>query len=186
MYNKKQAVFHQGDVLEAVTRPRWDSISNKHFDGKLGIWPFTIIETAKRNSRNSSAGTLVNQYCLMLMPHVLPAIKTKWPGNLSNTRSKIQQDNARPRIEPSDKEILHETFEMGLKVNLVFQPPNSPDHNVLGLGFFNKIQSIKHQYEPKNMEELVETFGTYFNQLHWTTINNNFLTLQKLVECIIL
>ena len=32
--------------LAAVARRRWDIITNKHFDGKLGIWPFTIIETA--------------------------------------------------------------------------------------------------------------------------------------------
>ena len=137
--------------LAAVARPRWDSTNNKHFDGKLGIWPFTIIETAKRNSRNCAAGTPVmksmdsitaDQYCLMLMSHVLPAIKTKWPGNLSDTTIKIQQDNARPHIEPSDKEFLRKTFEMGLKVDLVFQPPNSPDLNALDLGFFNTIQNI--------------------------------------------
>ena len=36
------------------------------------------------------------------------------------------------------------------------------------------------------MEELVETVGTSFDRLHWTKINNNFLTLQKVMECIIL
>ena len=36
------------------------------------------------------------------------------------------------------------------------------------------------------MEELVETVGTCFDRLYWTKINNNFLTLQKVMECIIL
>ena len=36
------------------------------------------------------------------------------------------------------------------------------------------------------MEELVETVGTCFDRLHWMKINNNFLTLQKVMECIIL
>ena len=94
-----------------------------------------------------------DQYCDTLIDHVLPAIKTKWPGNLSDTRIKIQQDSARPHIAPSDKEFLHKTFEMRLNVDLVFQPPNSPDLNVLDLGFFNTIQSIQYQYEPKIMEE---------------------------------
>ena len=113
--------------LAAVVRPRWDSINNKYFDGKLGIWPLTIIETTKRKCRNCTAWMLVmksmdsitaDQYCDTLMYHVVPAIKTKWPGNLSDTRIKIQQDNARPHIEPSDEEFLCKTFEMGLKVDL--------------------------------------------------------------------
>ena len=36
------------------------------------------------------------------------------------------------------------------------------------------------------MEKLVETVGTCFNRLHWTKMNNNFLTLQKVMEYIIL
>ena len=56
-----------------------------------------------------------DQYCNMLMSHVLPTIKTKWPGNLSETTIKIQQDNARPYIEPSDKEFLCKTFENGIE-----------------------------------------------------------------------
>ena len=68
---------------------------------------------------------------------------------------------------------------MGLKVNLVLQPPNSPDINVLDLDFFNTIQSIHHQYEPKNMEELVETAGAYFDWLHWTKINKKLPDIAK-------
>ena len=45
--------------------------------------------------------------------------------------------------------FLRKTFETGLKVDLVFQPPNSPDLNVLDVSFFKTIQSIQHQYEPK-------------------------------------
>ena len=90
-------------LLASVAHPRWDSINNKHFNGKLGIWYFTIIEIAKRNSRNSAAGTSVmksmdsitaDQYYLTLMSHVLQAIKIKWPGDLSDTAIEIQQDNA--------------------------------------------------------------------------------------------
>ena len=36
------------------------------------------------------------------------------------------------------------------------------------------------------MEEMVERVGTCFIRLHWMKINNNFPTLQKVVECIIL
>ena len=94
-------------LLAAVARPRWDNNTNEYFDGKLCISLFTINKTAKRNSRNHTAGTPVmksmdsitaDQYRNLLMYHVLPVIKTKWPGNLSDTRIKIQQDNTRPQI----------------------------------------------------------------------------------------
>ena len=71
-----------------------------------------------------------DQYLSMLMYHVLPEIKTKWSGNLSSTRIKIQQDNARPHIESSDQEFLCTKFKMCLKVDLVFLSPNSQDLTV--------------------------------------------------------
>ena len=36
------------------------------------------------------------------------------------------------------------------------------------------------------MEELVKMVRNCFDWLHWTKINNNFLTWQKVMECIIL
>ena len=73
---------------------------------------------------------------------------------------------------------------MGSKVVLVF--PNSPDLNVLDLGFLNTIQCIQHQYEPKNMEKLVEMIEICFNRRHWTKMNNNLLKLHRVIKCIIL
>ena len=62
----------------------------------------------------------VDEYHDTLMSQVLPAIIIKWPGNLSDTTIKIQQENTRPHIEPSENEFLCNTFELGLKVDLVF------------------------------------------------------------------
>ena len=44
-------------ILAAMVYHRYDRATSKHFNGKLGIRPFIIIETAKRNSRNHAAGT---------------------------------------------------------------------------------------------------------------------------------
>ena len=105
----------------------------------MALYNFGI---AKINSINRTTGTPVmksmdsittNKYHNELIYHVLPAIKIKWPGNLSNTRIKIQQDNAGPHIGSSYQEILHVVIEMGLQVDLVSQPSNSPDLNVLVL-----------------------------------------------------
>eukprot|EP00903_Cladosiphon_okamuranus_P013263 g12367.t1 len=45
--------------LAAVARPRYDSGRNRQFDGKIGIYPFTVQRAAQRNSRNRAAGTMV-------------------------------------------------------------------------------------------------------------------------------
>jgi hypothetical protein len=47
--------------LAAVAGPRFDTTgnSNSHFDGKLGIFPFTTMVPAQCSSHNWPAGTMV-------------------------------------------------------------------------------------------------------------------------------
>ena len=149
--------------LGAVARPRWDHHKNRMFDGKLGIWPFTEVVEAQRTSANRPAGTLITKaltsvttdvYRKWLIEWLLPAIKEKFPP--SNRVIKIQQDNARPHIQPQDSMFLQAAQRLGLNVELVCQPPNSPDLNVLDLGYFNSIQSLQEEEAPKDIDELVE------------------------------
>ena len=37
-------------ILAAVACPRWNTATNIQFDEKIGIWPFTIMETAKKET----------------------------------------------------------------------------------------------------------------------------------------
>jgi hypothetical protein len=53
--------------LAAVARPRYDCYGTVIFDGKLGIWPFTYEEAAKRKSKNRDAGTMVKSLNLFLL-----------------------------------------------------------------------------------------------------------------------
>ena len=64
---------------------------------------------------------------------VLPAIKIKWPFNSTQERIKMQQDNVRPHMEPTDCKSLQATSKLNLNIELVFQPPKSPDLIVLHL-----------------------------------------------------
>ena len=50
--------------LAGVARPRYAADGTMTFDGKLGIWPFTYKEAAKRKSKNRDAGTMV--MCLLI------------------------------------------------------------------------------------------------------------------------
>ena len=62
------------------------------------------------------------------------------------------------------------------------QPPNSPDFNILDLGFFNVIQSLQHQEAPTSIDELVSCVEQAFNKLSRETLDNTFLSYQNSLE----
>lgn len=45
------------------------------------------------------------------------------------------------------------------------QPPNSPDLNVLDLGFFSSIQALQHRESPNSIDELVTAVISLFKNL---------------------
>ncbi|KAK9697940.1 hypothetical protein RND81_08G071200 [Saponaria officinalis] len=136
--------------MEAVARPRYDKDGVVLFDGKIGIFPFIYEAEALRSSKNREKGTLevkpiesitkeIIKQCLI--EKVIPAIKAKWPLDASR-RIYIQKDNAKPHISPQDLDFLNVVKSDGFDIDLVCQPPNSPDLNILDLGFFRSIQTL--------------------------------------------
>lgn len=181
--------------LAAVARPRWDTCRNRRFDGKLGIWLFTTIENARKSSRNRPAGTAVTkvmtsvtnvQYRNFHIEKLLPVIKEKWPRTLTNPVIKIQQDAARPHTTPTDAEFCRVAEKLDLNIQIINQPPNSPNLNVLDLGYFNTIQSLQHKAAPKYIDELITAVKDSFENLYHSKLNDNFLTLQKVMELCLL
>lgn len=175
--------------LAAVARPRLDPVKNEFFDGKIGIWPFIKYEPAKRNSKNRCAGTEVaspvvvdkNEYRQMLINKVLPAIKSKWPCNRVERRRTIflQQDNAKPHITPSDPVFVEKAISGEFDIRLTCQPPNSPDMNILDLGYFRAIQSAYYSENPNNIEDIIQFVKQSFDNMPPNTLNKVFLTLQN-------
>ena len=47
--------------LSVVARPRYDDQNIETWDGKIGIYPFTLKEPAKRKSPNRPRGTLITK-----------------------------------------------------------------------------------------------------------------------------
>lgn len=176
--------------LAAVARPRWDPHRKTYFDGKLGIWPFVIKEPAKRSSRNRPKGTPVTKsinvdkqvFRDMLLTNVLPAIRQQWPRSSSTKPIYLQQDNAKPHISPSDPQFVAAASSDGFDIRLRCQPSNSPDMNVLDLGFFNAIQALQHQTGANSIDQLIAAVESSFNELSHETLNKVFLTLQTCLE----
>ncbi|KAL3519084.1 hypothetical protein ACH5RR_021673 [Cinchona calisaya] len=171
----------------AVARPRYDGSSNEEFFGKIGIFPFIYNKPAKRRSKNREVGTLqikpitsVTKKVIrvFLINNLLPAIQAKRPKSDTRKQIFIQQDNVKPHIHANDVEFLEAASKDGFGIQLSFQPPNSPDLNVLELGFFRAIQSLQHQEAPKNIDELVTAIEKSFDEFPVEKLNHVFLTLQ--------
>ena len=79
----------------------------------------------------------------MHITNVQPTIRAKWPQGLSK-HIYIQQDNAKPHIAHNDREFLEEAIKHGFYIQLVQQPPNSPNMSVLDLGFFRSIRALQY------------------------------------------
>jgi hypothetical protein len=173
-------------VLAVVARPRFDTDGNCTFDGKIGCFPFVKYEPAKRSSANRPAGTIemkpidpVKKEVIrdFMIEKVLPAIRAKWPPEDAHKPIFIQQDNARPHLAPNDKIFCEAAKQHGFDMRLVCQPANSPDFNVLDLGFFNSIQSIQYKTTSKTTEELVAAVDQAFEGYSVHQANRIFLTL---------
>ncbi|XP_057443966.1 uncharacterized protein LOC130736137 [Lotus japonicus] len=174
--------------LAAIARPRFDSQGNEVFSGKIGIFPFVTQEPAKRTSSNRVAGTLEtkamtsitrNVIRSFLIDQVLPAIKEKWPIEDAKNPIFIQQDNARTHISHDDDEFVKAATQDGFDIRLMCQPANSPDLNVLDLGFFIAIQSLQHKEAPKNIDQLVSAVLKSFEDFSIIKSNFIFVTLQS-------
>ncbi|XP_021766247.1 uncharacterized protein LOC110730735 [Chenopodium quinoa] len=140
--------------MAVIRKPLYDRNGALLHDGKYGVFPFIVKERAKKSSKNRPAGTLVTKALQnvnrevireMLLTKVIPAIIFKWPESLAKNVT-IQWDNARPHEIPKDEEFIAAATTNGFIIQLVLQPAQSPDLNVLDLGLFRSLShySINH------------------------------------------
>jgi len=175
-------------VLTAVARPRFDSAGNCTFSGKIGTWSFTTVEPAKRSSVNRPAGTMVTKVLPSvtkdvsrdyIVNKVLPAIKEKWPAEEHGTPVFIQQDNAKTHIAVNDPIFCAAASADGFDIRLMCQPPNSPDLNILDLGFFCSLQADFQKSSPNNVADIVAKVEKAFDDYKVNISNRIFLTHQS-------
>jgi hypothetical protein len=174
--------------MAAVARPKYDTQSSTWFSGLIEIWGFTKLEAAKRSSKNREKGTLETkpiasidnkEHGKMMIENVIPAIKSKWPAAGKNNPIYIQMDNARPHTKAVDKRIEEEGKKGGWNILIKRQPANSPDLNILDLGFLNSIQAIQEKKIMKNIDDLVVAVREAYWEGHINTLDNVWLSLQQ-------
>ena len=99
--------------------------------------------------------------------------------------SYIQQDGAKSHICEDDKEFNDTLAEQDINAELYTQVANSPDVNLLNLGFFQAIQSFNNVVL-KNEEELIHGVSAAYDNYPQGKLNHTWLTLQSVVNQIIL
>ena len=165
----KHCVKHKSHItkvmfLYAAARPRFNTSLNAWWDGKLGIWPIGDWEPAQRKLKNRPKGMPVwknkivtkEVYRDLLITKLIPAIMERWPVSDRNSRKIfIQQDGAKNHIHEDDKLFNAALEENRVNTELYTQSANSPDVNLLDLGFFRAIQSF-NDASLRNEEELIK------------------------------
>ena len=154
----------------AMARPQ------KDFDGKIGCWAVTEGVLAKIDSKNRKKGT-VTQTETMLDSAKYHEIVTKKDGLLDAVKAKmpwlegkivmIQHDGAGPHAGKGNEELLRRAgMEGGWNIRFVTQPAQSPDTNIMDLGFFNSLKKrIASSYAlAESVQELMAAvMGAYEN-----------------------
>ena len=97
----------------------------------------------------------------------------------------IQQDGAKNHICEDDEEFNNALTEQEIAAKLYTQMPNSPDVNLLDLGFFRAIQSF-NDASPKNEAELIQSVQDAYKNYPRHKLNWMWLTLQSCFNQIIL
>ena len=92
-----------------------------------------------------------------LISKVILAIHRVWPREDAGKTIWIQQDNARTHVAPNDPVFLEAVALTGLDIRIMNQPPNSPDMNVLDLGFFASLQTKTYLKNARTIDDIVQT-----------------------------
>jgi hypothetical protein len=180
--------------MAVVARPRFDTERQVFFDGTIGLFPFVSVQPAVRNSKIRPKGTPVTKpvnansdvYVKMMKEKVLPAIRRlfprKWEGKTFDLIV-IQEDNAKAHSWPNEAEKNNELTEDGFATQIIKQPLQSPDFNVLDLGLLRSIQALQQEQMMTYIEDVIAATQTAFEDVGSEQSNCIFLTLQQCMTC---
>ncbi|KAG2813444.1 hypothetical protein PC129_g22588 [Phytophthora cactorum] len=91
----------------------------------------------------------------MLINKVFAAIRAVWPG-CKRRYIRVQHDNASPHAVAASPIVLQAAKEDGWDIRMEFQPPKSPDMNILDLGIIHSIQSVQYRQPTHDVDGSLE------------------------------
>lgn len=197
-YTKHKSHIMKVMFLCCVGRPK--RINGVWEDTKVGCWP--IVGTAQQKKRGKRARgewkfvkksidyELYKQY---LIEKVLPMLRSKLPRDRSHNPDGtpktvyLQDDGASPHKKILvDPDFLAACTAGGFHFEMRRQPAQSPDLNILDLGFFAHLQAITYHLKcDADEKELIRRVFRAWNSSKPEILNDLFLTLQSIMKCII-
>ncbi|KAG6945871.1 hypothetical protein JG687_00017040 [Phytophthora cactorum] len=111
-----------------------------------------------------------DEYAKMLINKVFPAIQGVWPG-CKRRYIRVQHDNASQHAAAARPIVLQTAKEVGWDIRMEFQPPKSPDMNILDLGIFNSIQSMQYRQPTHDVDGLIGAVMATFQMLPRRTLD---------------
>jgi hypothetical protein len=182
--------------LCAVCRPQLNENDEVVFDGKIGLWPFVETVFAKRSSKQRPKGTPItialnvnyNIYLNYVIEKVIPAIKSKFPRHHQPcVKVLLQHDNSPCHFTSSEPRFIdassYTSDTQRWEFDLCPQPPNSPDMNVLDLGFFASLQAEQWKNPPRfKIDDLINDVMKAWNGYNPSKLDKVFLTHQACMD----
>jgi hypothetical protein len=136
----------------------------------------------KKRNHNRGRGTQVTKPINVdrdtirsyLIGKVIKTIIEHWPRELAGRTIYIQQDNTPSHVPANDEDFVIAVAHSGLDIKLINRPVNSPDLNVLDLGFFASLQSKTNGTISTPLDDLITNVEKEFANYDPGTLNQVF------------
>jgi hypothetical protein len=116
---------------------------------------------------------------------VLEAIVEKFPQNHPGPIF-VQLDNAPAHVGLKDNPEWVDAVEMTrLDIHLLYQLSNSPDLNILDVGFFHSLAAHFRKKPADSYDDILREGPLAFDELKCQKLDDNFITLQSNMNSII-
>ncbi|ETV71908.1 hypothetical protein H257_13038 [Aphanomyces astaci] len=167
-----------------------EDVGNRACKSKRIIAKVIHSSPSRSELTQSASGTMVTTlinvdsatYRDYVVNKVIPAIKANFRS--LNKRVVLQHDNATLH-RSIDNATLVQVSTDGWTFVVRCQPPNSPDLNVLDLGFFASIQTLQYKTVSRTVDEVIASTMITFETLESEKLANVFLTLQGVMRLVL-
>jgi len=190
-FTKHKSHIEKIMFIAAVGRPQFVEETGEWWDGKIGMWPCGHWGVYPRGGSVHKKGEEkwidesvdAAKYRQLMLDDILPAVLAKHPHVALGKTVRIQQDSAgghgRLRTDGNWNTVMEE-MGFGESIELYNQPSQSPDTNLLDLGFFNAIQSAYWRKCPRTHRDLLRCVQEAHEELDSNKkINRMWLTLMS-------
>lgn len=145
-----------------------------NFSGKVAMHCCTEMVEAARASKNRGRGDLEEKdvpvtaeyYRHVMKTYMVPSFKKcVREARLGGAKLVVQHDGAKPHTGKGNNEywpVMLQTLCPNLAVEVVTQPAQSPDLNVLDMGFFNSLQCLADETDPDSLSDLLSNVEDIF------------------------